>query len=55
MIWLNGACVEDGKRALQGKRTYNSWQEGLEQIFKAVLENKTVYHECIPFGQQGTD
>ena len=34
------ACVEDGKRALQGKRTYNSWQEGLEQIFKAVLENK---------------
>lgn len=23
-------CVEDGKRALQGKRTYNSWQEGLE-------------------------
>ena len=34
------ACVEDGKRALQGKRTYNSWLEGLEQIFKAVLENK---------------
>ena len=32
--------MEDGKRALQGKRTYNSWQEGLEQIFKAVLENK---------------
>ncbi len=34
------ACVEDGKRALQGKRTYDSWQEGLEQIFEAVLENK---------------
>ena len=42
------ACVEDGKRALQGKRTYDSWQEGLEQIFEAVLENKpfimNVYH-----------
>ena len=34
------ACVEDGKRALRGKRTYDSWQEGLEQIFEAVLENK---------------
>ena len=33
-------CVEDGKQALQGKRTYDSWQEGLEQIFEAVLENK---------------
>lgn len=33
-------CVEDGKLALQGKRTYDSWQEGLEQIFEAVLENK---------------
>ncbi len=33
-------CVEDGKRALQGKRTYDTWQEGILQIFEAVLENK---------------
>ena len=33
-------CVEDGKRALQDKKTYDTWQEGLEQIFEAVLENK---------------
>ncbi len=33
-------CVEDGRRALQGKKTYETWQEGLEQIFEAVLENK---------------
>lgn len=33
-------CVEDGKRALQGKKTYDTWQEGLTQIFEAVLENK---------------
>lgn len=33
-------CVEDGKRALQDKRTYDSWQEGMCQVFEAVLENK---------------
>lgn len=34
------ACVEDASRALAGKKTYDTWQEGLEQIFEAVLENK---------------
>lgn len=42
------ACVEDGKRALQDKKTYDTWLEGIEQIFEAVLENKpfimNVYH-----------
>lgn len=42
------ACMEDAARALQGKKTYDSWQEGLLQIFEAVLENKpfimNVYH-----------
>ena len=33
-------CVEDGTRALQGKKTYENWQEGFCQIFEAVLENK---------------
>lgn len=33
-------CVEDGKRALQGKKTYDTWQEGMLQVFEAVLENK---------------
>lgn len=33
-------CVEDGKKALQGKKTYDTWQEGMCQIFEAVLENK---------------
>lgn len=33
-------CVEDGKRALQGKKTYDTWQEGVYQIFEAVMENK---------------
>ena len=34
------ACIEDASRALQGKKTYDTWQEGLLQIFEAVLENK---------------
>lgn len=33
-------CVEDGTRALQGKKTYDTWQEGMLQVFEAVLENK---------------
>lgn len=33
-------CVEDGKRALQDKKTYDTWQEGLIQVFEAVLENE---------------
>ena len=41
-------CVEDGKRALQDKKTYDTWQEGMGQIFEAVLENRpfimNVYH-----------
>ncbi len=34
------ACLEDARKALQGKKTYDTWQEGLLQIFEAVLENK---------------
>ena len=34
------SCVEDGTKALQGKKTSESWTEGLTQIFEAMLENK---------------
>lgn len=34
------SCLEDAARALQGKKTCDTWQEGLAQIFEAVLENK---------------
>ncbi|MCM1122233.1 MAG: TetR family transcriptional regulator C-terminal domain-containing protein [Eubacterium sp.] len=33
-------CIEDGRRALQGKKTYDTWQEGIYQIFEAVMENR---------------
>ena len=34
------ACIADASLALQGKKTYDTWKEGLLQIFEAVLENK---------------
>ena len=42
------SCVEDATKALEGKRTYDTWQQGFLQIFEAVLANKpfimNVYH-----------
>lgn len=45
---IEWACVEDASRALNGKKTYDTWQQGFLQIFDAVLANKpfimNVYH-----------
>lgn len=42
------SCVEDASKALKGKKTYDTWQQGILQIFEAVKENKpfimNVYH-----------
>ena len=35
------ACLEESRKALQGKKTYDTWQEVLLQIFEAVYEKKT--------------
>lgn len=40
-------CVEDGTKVLQDKKTYDSWTEGLTQVFEAVLENKPFIMRCI--------
>ncbi|WP_404988262.1 TetR/AcrR family transcriptional regulator [Clostridium culturomicium] len=34
------SCEEDASKALNGKKTYDTWQQGLLQIFNAVLDNK---------------
>ncbi len=34
------ACQEDASKALEGKKTYDTWQQGWLQIFSAVKENK---------------
>ena len=40
-IELNpGTVDEDVMRALEEKKTYDTWQQGLLQIFEAVLDNK---------------
>ena len=44
------ACLEDATKALEGKKTAETWQQGFLQIFYAVRENKpfimNVYH-CV--------
>ena len=48
------SCLEDSRIALEEKKTHDTWQEGLLNIFRAVLENKpfvmNVYH-CIDHEQ----
>lgn len=34
------SCLEDAKRALEEKKTCETWQQGLLQIFEAVQANK---------------
>lgn len=42
--------VEDAAKALNGKKTYDTWRQGFVQIFQRALENKAlimnVYH-CV--------
>ena len=33
-------CQEDASKALAGNKTYETWQQGLLQIFQAVMDNK---------------
>ena len=37
---MEWACLEDAKRALDEKKTCDTWQQGLLQIFEAVQQNK---------------
>lgn len=44
------SCLEDATRALQGKKTGDNWQEGMTQVFEAVLESKPLVlnaYRCI--------
>ena len=34
------ACLEDARKALEDKKTYSTWQQGLLQIFEAVRNNE---------------
>ena len=37
---IEWSCVEDAAKALGGKKTYDTWQQGFLQIFQVVLDNK---------------
>ena len=43
-------CIEDARKALDEKRTYDTWQQGFIRLFEAVRENKpfimNAYH-CV--------
>ena len=49
------ACIEDATRALQGKKTYATWQEGILQIFEVVQENKPFILNVYRSVSQGAD
>lgn len=38
--FVGWVCHEDARKALEKRKTYDSWQQGLLQIFEVVLENK---------------
>jgi probable dihydroxyacetone kinase regulator len=37
---IEWSCMEDAAKALDGKKTYETWQQGFLQIFQLVLDNK---------------
>lgn len=41
---IEWSCMEDAAKALDGKKTYDTWQQGFLQIFQAVLDNKPFIH-----------
>ena len=46
------SCLEDAKRALDEKKTYETWQQGFLQIFEAVQDNKPFI--CLPLRPRRT-
>lgn len=37
---IEWSCMEDARKALEGKKTYETWQDGFLQIFQAARDNK---------------
>jgi len=45
---IEWSCIEEASKALDGKKTYDTWQQGFSQIFDAVLENKPFIMNVYP-------
>ena len=52
---IEWSCEEDSRKAADGNTTYETWQQGLLNIFHAVEENKPFIFEYLPTCQSGTD
>ena len=37
---IEWACLEDAKKAIEEKKTHDTWEQGLLQLFETVRENK---------------
>ena len=42
------SCLEDARKALEEKKTHDTWQEGFLNIFEAVLANVLILSSFIP-------
>ena len=40
---IEWSCVEDARRALEGKKTYDTWQQGFLQILQSLQKDKVFY------------
>lgn len=40
---IEWSCVEDARRALEGKKTYDTWQQGFLQILEALRKDKAFF------------
>ena len=51
---IEWACLEDAKKAIENKKTHDTWQQGFISLLYAVRENKpfiiNVYH-CVDKAQ----
>ena len=48
------ACLEDAKKAIEEKKTHDTWEQGFLQLFEAVRENKPFIinvYRCVDRGQ----
>ena len=50
---IDWICQEEGERAFQGRKGYNTWQEGFIALCHAVIENQAFSPWGLPFRPAG--
>lgn len=50
---VDWVCMEDGRKALRDKSTYDTWQEGMCHVLEAVLDNREfILKVCRSIGRE---